>query len=104
MAQVHHKKCQPIFPFSVECFSTASCLISIAYVYLPAVLRRRSFYDPSLNASFNMSDVEAKWWSVGAEPIWVTNQLQKPKAQSGVFFWPGSEGEIKGVKPTFYRK
>ena len=63
-----------------------------------------SFYDPNLNDSFSMSDRESKWWSVGAEPIWVTNQLQKRGAQSGIFFWPGSEAAIKGVTPTYFKR
>lgn len=62
-----------------------------------------SFYDPHLNESFSMSEKESKWWSVGAEPIWVTNQLQKRDAQTGVFFWPGSETKIKGVRPTYFK-
>jgi len=62
-----------------------------------------SFFDPHLNDSFSMLDKESKWWSVGAEPIWVTNQLQKRGAQSGIYFWPGSESVIKGVTPTYFK-
>jgi len=43
---------------------------------------------------------ESRWW--GGEPIWVTAIQHGRKA--GVSFWVGSEAEIKGVRPTFYRK
>ena len=42
---------------------------------------------------------EGKWFE--GEPIWVTAEKQDKKAAT--FFWPGSDAEIQGVRPT-YRK
>ncbi|KAH8858199.1 Ectonucleotide pyrophosphatase/phosphodiesterase family member 5 [Schistosoma japonicum] len=62
------------------------------------------FFDFKLNATFiskNQSGAsDSRFYDVGAEPIWVTNQLQGYK--SGVAFWIGSEARIKGIRPTHY--
>ncbi|CAH8619742.1 unnamed protein product [Schistosoma rodhaini] len=62
------------------------------------------FYDPTLNATFssrNQSTAsDSRFYDVGAEPIWVTNQFHGHK--SGVTFWIGSEAIIKGERPTHY--
>jgi len=63
-----------------------------------------NFYDPYLNETFSLKKTGAKWWSVGAEPIWVTNKLQCQHCRSGVYFWPGSEAEIKKIRPDHYKK
>ncbi|XP_006815153.1 ectonucleotide pyrophosphatase/phosphodiesterase family member 5-like [Saccoglossus kowalevskii] len=63
-----------------------------------------NMYDPLLNEHFHIGDEDAKdgkWWDTGAEPIWVTNQLQG--GRSGVYYWPGSESEIKGIRPNHYK-
>nr|XP_006815155.1 PREDICTED: ectonucleotide pyrophosphatase/phosphodiesterase family member 5-like [Saccoglossus kowalevskii] len=59
-------------------------------------------YDPILGEHFDKDNRETKWWDTGAEPIWVTNQLQG--GRSGVYYWAGSEIEIKGVLPSHYKK
>ncbi|XP_059170059.1 ectonucleotide pyrophosphatase/phosphodiesterase family member 5-like isoform X2 [Physella acuta] len=63
-------------------------------------------YDPSLNQTFTPSNQSAMedpaWFSVGAEPIWVTNQLQNPKGRSGVYMWVGGGAPIKWVRPSRY--
>ena len=46
------------------------------------------------------SVLESKWYQ--GEPIWVTVELQNKTAAS--YFWPGSEAEIKGKRPTYYEK
>jgi predicted AlkP superfamily pyrophosphatase or phosphodiesterase len=40
------------------------------------------------------------WW--GGEPIWVTAEKQGRRAAA--MFWPGSEAEIGGVRPSWYEK
>ena len=54
-------------------------------------------------ARFAMSDRDAvadgRWW--GGEPIWVTAERQGLRAAP--LFWPGSEAEIGGVRPSFWR-
>lgn len=61
------------------------------------------FYDPKLGESFCMNDTDSKWWSVGAEPIWVTNQKQCKTCKTAVFFWPGGTSVIKGVRPSYFK-
>nr|XP_039259773.1 ectonucleotide pyrophosphatase/phosphodiesterase family member 5-like [Styela clava] len=62
------------------------------------------FYDPVFNETFQIGNettvLDGKFW--GGEPIWVTNQLQG--GRTGVYYWPGSEAEIKGVRPNIYEK
>jgi predicted AlkP superfamily pyrophosphatase or phosphodiesterase len=36
----------------------------------------------------------------GGEPIWVT--AQQAGLRSAVYFWPGTEAEIKGIRPTWF--
>lgn len=40
------------------------------------------------------------WW--GGEPIWVT--AEKQGRHSAAMFWPGSEAEIGGVRPSWYER
>nr|ACB70464.1 nucleotide pyrophosphatase/phosphodiesterase 5 [Schistosoma mansoni] len=62
------------------------------------------FYDPIINATFSSRNqstaTDSRFYDVGAEPIWVTNQFHGHK--SGVTFWIGSEAIIKGERPTHY--
>ena len=41
---------------------------------------------------------DGRWWQ--GEPIWVTAQRQGLRAAA--MFWPGSEAEIEGVRPTYW--
>ncbi|XP_076445120.1 ectonucleotide pyrophosphatase/phosphodiesterase family member 5-like [Babylonia areolata] len=63
-----------------------------------------TMFDPVLNETFeveNRSQMAAsRWFDVGAEPIWVTNQVQKKSGRSGCMMWVGCEAPIKGVVPT----
>ena len=43
---------------------------------------------------------ESKWYQ--GEPIWVTAERQGLK--TATYFWPGSEAEINGYRPTYYKK
>lgn len=42
---------------------------------------------------------QSRWW--GGEPIWVT--AIKQGGRGGCWFWPGSEAEIGGVRPTAWQ-
>lgn len=58
-----------------------------------------SFYDPIFKTNynaFNSSSSQSRWW--GGEPIWVTAIKQGRRANC--MFWPGSQAEIRGVRPT----
>ena len=61
-----------------------------------------TMYDEGLGRGFRLSDRSAvrdgTWWE--GEPIWVT--LQKQGMPAAPFFWPGSEAEISGLRPSHY--
>jgi predicted AlkP superfamily pyrophosphatase or phosphodiesterase len=62
------------------------------------------FFDPAHGMFFRYNTAasasDARWW--GGEPIWVTAIKQGKK--SAVSFWVGSEAEIGGVRPTFWKR
>jgi len=62
-----------------------------------------NMYDPEFDAEFALRNRDAvgdgRWW--GGEPIWVTAERQG--LISAAFFWPGTEAEIAGVRPTHWR-
>jgi predicted AlkP superfamily pyrophosphatase or phosphodiesterase len=62
-----------------------------------------NIYDPALPTRFSLSDRAAvgdgRWW--GGEPIWVTAQQRGLIAAT--LYWPGSEAEIHGVRPRYWR-
>jgi predicted AlkP superfamily pyrophosphatase or phosphodiesterase len=61
-----------------------------------------TMFSPVLNYTFTISNAAAvqdsRWWL--GEPVWVTNEKQG--GVSAAMFWPGSEAEIGGVRPTYY--
>lgn len=63
-------------------------------------------FDPVLNETFSPPNTKAQsdpaWYNVGAEPIWVTNQLQKLQGRSGVMMWVGGGAPVKWVQPSRY--
>lgn len=57
--------------------------------------------DDAIGERFTMSSATAKdsrWW--GGEPLWVTAEKQGQRSAS--MFWPGSEVEIGGVRPSHW--
>jgi predicted AlkP superfamily pyrophosphatase or phosphodiesterase len=56
------------------------------------------FVDPALGR-FTMASKEPGFWDQ-AEPIWVT--AEKAGLKAATMFWPGSETEIRGVRPTWW--
>jgi len=61
-----------------------------------------SFYDPVRKQRFSYTDlktaVDGSWY--GGTPLWVLAEEQGMRAAS--FFWPGSEAEIHGKRPSYY--
>ncbi|MBC7367257.1 MAG: alkaline phosphatase family protein [Undibacterium sp.] len=61
------------------------------------------FFDPGTSEYFRYNRAASVqkniWW--GGEPIWVTARQQGLKSASS--FWVGSEAEIKGVRPDFWK-
>lgn len=62
-----------------------------------------SMFDLEFQATFSLSKREevqnGRWWQ--GEPIWVTAEKQGQRAAT--FFFPGTEAEIAGVRPTFWK-
>jgi predicted AlkP superfamily pyrophosphatase or phosphodiesterase len=60
--------------------------------------------DPLLPGLFSLSDFEVqqdtRWW--GGIPLWATAEQQGHLAAT--MFWPGSDVEIAGDRPTLWRK
>jgi predicted AlkP superfamily pyrophosphatase or phosphodiesterase len=63
-----------------------------------------NFYDATLDRWFRVKDSVAVRDGAfyGGEPIWVAAEREGVK--SAVYFWPGSEGAVKGVRPTYYKR
>ena len=63
-----------------------------------------AFYDPARKQIYSYRDpaaeVDGTWY--GGTPLWVLAEQQGMR--SACFFWPGSEAEIQGVRPTYYMK
>lgn len=60
-------------------------------------------YDPEFKTLFSLGNKEAgksRWWQ--AEPIWVTTEKQGKRAAT--FFWPGSDVDIGGTRPSHFFK
>lgn len=60
------------------------------------------FYDPQRKQHYAASDpktnLDGSWY--GGVPLW--SLAEKQGMRSACFFWPGSEAEIAGERPTYY--
>ena len=63
-----------------------------------------SFYDPARKQRYSFADpatnTDGSWY--GGTPLWVL--AEKQGMRSACFYWPGSEAEIAGMRPTYYLK
>jgi alkaline phosphatase D len=63
-----------------------------------------AFYDPARKQVYSYRDeqtvTDGTWY--GGTPLWVLAEQQGMR--SACFFWPGSEADIQGVRPTYYMK
>ena len=92
----------PIFP--TKTFPNHYSQVTGLYAEHHGVISNQ-MYDPaigwfSLADSSAASRADPRWW--GGEPLWVTAVRQGRK--SATFFWPGSDVEIAGTWPTYWRK
>ncbi len=59
--------------------------------------------DPAIGKTFTISDTlvarDPRWWQ--GEPLWITAERQGVRAAS--FYWPGSDYEVAGGRPSDYR-
>lgn len=62
------------------------------------------FYDPARKQAYGLGDpttvTDGTWY--GGTPLWVLAEQQGMR--SACFFWPGSEADIQGMRPTYYLK
>ncbi|XP_063258215.1 glycerophosphocholine cholinephosphodiesterase ENPP6 [Prinia subflava] len=62
-------------------------------------------WDQKANVSFdigvNKESLLPLWWN-GSEPLWVT--MMKAKKNVSMYYWPGCEVEILGVRPSYCRE
>ncbi len=61
-----------------------------------------TFYDPTRNERYSYSDsksnADGSWY--GGVPLWILAEQQGMR--SACFFWPGSEAEVQGKRPSYY--
>ncbi|XP_051819714.1 glycerophosphocholine cholinephosphodiesterase ENPP6 isoform X2 [Antechinus flavipes] len=59
-------------------------------------------WDPDTNKSFdigvNKDSLMPLWWN-GSEPLWIT--MTKARRNVSMYYWPGCEVEILGVRPSY---
>jgi predicted AlkP superfamily pyrophosphatase or phosphodiesterase len=87
----------PVFP--TKTFPNHYSIVTGLYTENTGVIAN-NMYDPEMDARFSLGNRDAvsngDWY--GGEPIWVT--AEKQNVRTATMFWPGSEAEINGVRPT----
>jgi len=89
----------PVFPSKT--FPNHYTIVTGLYTEHHGIVSNTMF-DDAIGERFTMSAATAKdsrWW--GGEPLWVTAETQGQRSAS--MFWPGSEVEIKGVRPSHWK-
>jgi predicted AlkP superfamily pyrophosphatase or phosphodiesterase len=90
----------PVYPSNT--FPNHYSIVTGLYPAHHGIINNHMF-DPALGKYFHYNQPasvhEDEWW--GGEPIWVTAIKQGRK--SAASFWVGSEAEIEGVRPTFWK-
>jgi len=89
----------PVFP--TKTFPNHYSLVTGLYTENHGMIDNR-IYDPEFDAVFSMGNADEvtnpRWW--GGEPVWVT--AEKQGVPSATYFWPGSEADIQGVRPSYW--
>jgi predicted AlkP superfamily pyrophosphatase or phosphodiesterase len=88
-------------PFPSKTFPSHHTIVTGLYPAHHGIVSN-NMWDDAIGARFTMSADTAKdtrWW--GGEPLWVTAIRQGRRAAS--MFWPGSDVEIAGARPTDWR-
>lgn len=97
---VHAKGLIPAYPSST--FPNHYSMITGLYPEHHGIVNN-IFFDPQRNAGFHYSDPatggDGSWY--GGTPLWMLAEQQGVRAAS--FYWPGSDVEIRGVRPSQFR-
>ncbi|MDT8410174.1 MAG: ectonucleotide pyrophosphatase/phosphodiesterase [Wenzhouxiangellaceae bacterium] len=91
---------QHIFP--TKTFATHYATATGLYAENSGVVAN-SMWDPKRKSSFSMRNRDAVgdgYWYDG-EPIW--NTVEKAGKIAATYFWPGSEAQIGGIRPRFWK-
>ncbi len=90
----------PVFPTNT--FPNHYAIVTGLYPSHHGIINNVMF-DPGFGEYFRYNQPasarDGRWW--GGEPIWVT--ATKHGRASACYFWPGSEAEIGGVRPAFFK-
>ena len=90
----------PVFPSNT--FPNLYSIVTGLYPAHHGIVNNRMF-DPTTGQFFvyntPLSARQPQWW--GGEPIWIT--AVKQGRVSACSYWPGSEAEIEGTRPTYWK-
>ncbi len=96
---VHTEALVPIFP--TKTFPNHYTIVTGLFAENHGIVAN-TMYDPVFDAPFSLGNRDAvtdgRWY--GGEPLWVT--AEKAGLVSSAYFWPGSEAEIGGERPTYW--
>ena len=90
----------PVFPSRT--FPNHLSIVTGCYPENHGIISNR-MYDEEWDAEYYIGEdsepvTESRWYE--AEPIWVT--AEKQGQVTATYFWPGSEAEINGERPTYW--
>jgi predicted AlkP superfamily pyrophosphatase or phosphodiesterase len=98
---VHATRLTPSFP--TKTFPNHYTLVTGLYPEHHGIVGNW-FYDPAAGTTFGMSkresNTEERWWAQG-EPVWITAERQG--VHSYCYFWPGSEAQNHGLRPSRFK-
>ncbi|MBN2349401.1 MAG: alkaline phosphatase family protein [Bacteroidales bacterium] len=101
---LHGVKAESLKPgFPTKTFPNHYSIVTGLYPDFHGIVAN-GFYDPETNREYRISNREAveDGYFYGGEPIWVTAEIQGVTSAS--YFWVGSEAEIQGTRPTYWKK
>lgn len=91
----------PVFP--TKTFPSHYAIVTGLYPETSGMVGN-TMYDPEFGEWYRPSDRQAvedgKWY--GGEPIW--NTVIRQGGRAGTMFWVGSEADIQGMRPTYWKR
>jgi predicted AlkP superfamily pyrophosphatase or phosphodiesterase len=90
----------PVFP--TKTFPNHFSIVTGLYAERHGIVSNTMF-DPAFGERFSLGNRDAvqdgRWWE--GEPVWVT--AEKAGLITAAYFWPGTEAEIRGIRPSHWR-